>query len=305
MNKFPSNIEKDFLSFLYDYHFLSYKDAQYLFKSKLYYKKQILDLINDDYIKKHKSGSYILSNAGKRYLKSLGYDFSTKMAYSNEYIQRQKLISFIAAFYYFSNNVEFIPSFKHKDKDIFTIKSRRYIGLLKINNIEYLTYYISKKQNLKYVNSVYFDIQKEKKYKNIIIFAEDINMINISQFCFGLNRVLIVDTNEKTLENLNYLNKIDWTYIIKQKYGANMYLSEYNFCDYTNRKSKYVACFYYIDTEKINLIKYFIKENKEKKVDIIGPCDILNKLKQEIPNQNYIELDINSNMIKKEFNIFE
>ena len=137
MNTFPSEIEKDFLTFLYDYHFLSFKDAQYLFKSKLYYKKQILDLINDDYIKKHKSGSYILSNAGKRYLKSLGYDFSTKMAYSNEYIQRQKIISFIAAFYYFSDNIKFIPSFLHKDKDIFTIKSRRYIGLIKINNKEY------------------------------------------------------------------------------------------------------------------------------------------------------------------------
>lgn len=305
MNKFPSEIEKSFLTFLYDYHFLSCNDAQYLFKSKLYFKKQILSLINDDYIKKHKSGSYILSSAGKRYLKSLGYDFSTKMAYSSEYIQRQKIISFIAAFYYFSDNIKFIPSFLHKDKDIFTIKSRRYIGLIKINNKDYLTYYISKDQNNKYVNSVFFDIQKEKNYKNIIIFAEDTNMIKLNQFCFGLNKVLIVDTNEKSLENLNYINKIDWQKIVIENYNANMYLSEYNFCDYTNRKNKYVACFSYIDTEKINLIKYFLAENKDKKVDIIGTHDILNKLKQELPGQNYIEFDIDSYITKKEFNIYE
>lgn len=305
MNKFPSDIEKDFLSFLYEYHFLSFDSAKYLFKSKLYYKRQILDLINNDYIKKYKSNSYILSSAGKRYLKSLGYDFSTKMAYSNEYIQRQKIISFIAAFYYYSDDIKFIPSFKHKDKDIFTIKSRRYIGLIKINNKEYLTYYISKDQNTKYVNSVFFDIQKEKQYKNIIIFAEDINMIKLNQFCFGLNKVLIVDTNENSLEQLNYINKINWQKLIAEKYNVNMYLSEYNFCDYTNKKNKYIACFSNIDTEKINLIKYFLKENKDKKVDIVAKTDILDILKKELPKQNYIEININDYIVKEKFSVYE
>ena len=140
-------------------------DAKYLFNTEQYYKRQLSELVNNDYIKKHKSGCYILSDTGKRYLKSFDYDFSSKMAYSEKYIQRQIVISFIASFYKLSKNVKFVPSFKHKDKDVFTIKSRRYIGLIRINKKEYLTYYIEKNQNSKYINSVFFDIQKSNNIK--------------------------------------------------------------------------------------------------------------------------------------------
>ena len=171
--------------FLYEYHFLKCCDAKFLFNTSEYYRRQISDLLNNDYIKKHKTGTYILSDNGKRYLKSLGYDFSTKMAYSKKYIERQILISYIAAVLFYKTNVKFIPSFKLKDKEIFTIKSRRYIGSVVINKKEYLTYYISKRQDKKYIDSVFYDIQKEKEYKSIIIFTEDISKIDLSQFCFG------------------------------------------------------------------------------------------------------------------------
>ena len=52
---------------------------------------------------------------------------------------------------------------------MFTIKARRFIGILEINGIDYLTYHISEKHDKRYINSVIYDIQKEKKYKNIIM----------------------------------------------------------------------------------------------------------------------------------------
>lgn len=303
-NKFPNKIEKDFLVFLYEYHFLKYSDAKFLFNTSEYYRRQISDLLNNDYIKKHNTGTYILSDNGKRYLKSLGYDFGTKMAYSKKYIERQILISYIAAVFYNNSNINFIPSFKLKDKEIFTIKSRRYIGSIVINKKEYLTYYISKKQDKKYIDSVFYDIQKEKDYNNIIIFTEDISKIDLNQFCFGLKEVLIIENTLNNLVKINYINKVHWSRIIHNLYQNKVFISEYNFCDYTDKKNIFVSCFYFIDTEKINLLKYFLRENKDKKIDIICSRDLLDILKSEIPNQNYYLIDFDS-FIKGEFNIYE
>lgn len=262
-------------------------------------------MIKKDYIRKHKSGCYILGDIGKKYLKGLGYDFSTKMPYSQKYIDRQTLISYIAAVYYYDKNVEFIPSFKLKDKGIFTIRSRRYIGGIRINQKDYLTYYISKNQDNKYIESVFFDIQKEQKYKNIIIFAEDISKINIRKFSYGLKEVLIINPNIENLERMKYINKTNWSKIIKKYYKNDVFLSEYNFCEYTNKKDKYIACFYFIDTEKINLLKYFLRENKGLKSDIICTEDIYKKIKQELPNENYIVINPEDYIITGEFNIYE
>ena len=88
----------------------------------------------------------------------------------------------------------------------------------------------------------------------------------MDQFSFGLKEVLIIETNESDLKNLNYINKINIPNIIRQKYGTKVFISEYNFCDYTDKKDKYIAFFYFIDAEKINLIRYFLKENKDKKI---------------------------------------
>lgn len=304
MNKFPNEIEKEFLIFLYEYHYLRFQDSKFLFKSMIYYKRQISSLIKNDYIKKHDSGCYILSEVGKIYLKSLGYDFKSKMAYSKKYIERQIQLSFIGAFYHYSKTVKFIPSFKTKDKEIFTIKSRRFIGTIKINQKEYLAYYINQNQDIKYINSVFFDIQKEQRYRNIIIFADDVKMLNINKFSFGLKEVLIIKTDNNSLEKLCYIDKINWPKIIKNKYGTKVFLSEYNFCDYTNKKDIFVSLFSYINTEKINLIVYFLKENPNVKVDIICCKDIVDFIKKELPNQNYVVVDLEK-YVEGKFNIYE
>ena len=57
--------------------------------------------------------------------------------------------------------------------------------------------------------------------------------------------------------------------IICKLYGNKVHLSEYNFCDYTDSKNKYISTFNFIDTEKINRINIFIKNNVDKQIDVI------------------------------------
>ena len=49
-----------------------------------------------------------------------------------------------------------------KDKTSFTESSRKFIGILNIFGVKYLTYHISEKHTEKYIRSIIFDLQKER-----------------------------------------------------------------------------------------------------------------------------------------------
>ena len=117
---------------------------------------------------------------------------------------------------------------------------------------------------------------------------------------YTLYKPLATDNREK----IKYLHSINWAKIIRQKYKNNIFLSEYNFCDYTDNKNKYINTFYFLDTEKINRIKYFLRENKDKNVDIICNIDLENELKRELPNCNYCIVDMEK-YIDKERKIYD
>ncbi len=118
--------------------------------------------------------------------------------------------------------------------------------------------------------------------------TNDINRIDLNEFCFGLNQVLIVKDNEENRIKLQYVNSINWNEIIQKIYKNKVVLSEYNFCDYTDYKGKYVSYFYFLDTEKITRIKYFLRENENKNVDIICPAELKLNLQKELPRANFI-----------------
>lgn len=149
--------------------------------------------------------------------------------------------------------------------------------------------------------SVIYDIQKEKKYKNIIVFIDKINRINLSDFAFGLNEVLIIEDNKKNREQLKYLHSINWFKIINDKFKNKLVFSEYNFCDYTDNKNKCVSKFYFLDTEKINRIKYFLRENKNKNAYIVCSPELEIEIKKELPSANYLPLDLEEYIDKERF----
>ena len=298
MNYFPNGDEEiELIKFIALYQYLYVNDAKYFFKAQSYYKKRIKNLIDKGLLRKMKL-NLVLGELGIDYVKLFKFDYN-KLNRNAKYIERLLRVSNIGAFYHNCNTVKFTPSFAIKDKSIFTTTGRRFIGILDINNIEYLTYQISKEHDARYITSVIYDIQKERRYKNIIIFVHDESRININDFTFGKNQVIVIQDSVQNREKLKYLNSVNWDKVIHDYFKSNVILSEYSFCDYTNHKDKYISTFYFIDTEKINRIKYFLRENKNKNAIIICNKDIENDLKKELPNAKYIAIDLKSYIDKE------
>ena len=305
MSNFPNGPEEiSLLEFISKYQYLDVKDSKYFFNTQKYYKKRISNLVAKRYLKRTKSHHLVLDELGIEFAGLFKFEYN-KLNRNVKYLPRLLYISKMAAFYYNCANVKFIPSFSMKNKEEFTITSRKFIGVLEINGMEYLTYHLTEEHNDKYLRLLIYDLQKEKTHKNIIILTNDENRIKINQFTFGMNQILIVKDTEENREKLKYLHNIDWYSIIKSKYKRNdIYLSEYSFCEYTDYKNRYISTFYFFDTEKINRIKSFLKENKNKNADIFCNYEIKEMLVKELPNCNYFVVDL-ENYIDKEKFVYE
>lgn len=303
LNFFPNGEEEiALIKFVSQYQYLNTNDAKYFFKTVDYYKKRIKHLVDKKFIKRSKS-YLILDELGIEYAKLLGFDYNP-VNRNAKYKNRLLNLSNIGAFYHNCKTVKFTPSFSIKDKQTFTTTGRRYIGVFDINGIEYLGYHIRAEHDEKYIKSIMYDIQKEIKYKNIIILVNDIKRINFNDFCFGINQVVVLQDSEENREKLKYLNSVNWYKIINEFYKNKAYLSEYNFCDYTDYKNKYISYFYFLDTEKINRIKYFLRENENKNIDIICDSSQKEELSKVFPNAHYIILSLEK-YIDKERNYYD
>lgn len=280
--------EIELVKFIARFQYLSIKDVQYFFDST-YYPKRITKLVQNNILRRYKK-YLVLAENGKYFVQTLGQE-ATQLRYDKKYTERLKFISHLAVIYRKEAFVKFIPSFEIKDKNIFTETSRKYIGILKIFGTSYLTYHIAKEHTQKYINSVIYDLQKESNYKNIIVLIDNINRINFSDFIFGFNSLIVCEDTDEQLKKLAYIQQINWQKAVQNLYN-NVHISEYNFCDYTNNKNKYISTFYMLDTEKINRINMFLKNNENKKIDIISSEEeslILRKLLLQV-NYNTINL---------------
>ena len=290
MSYFPTNEnEISLIKFIAKYQYLNVSDAKYFFNSSRYYRNRIKNLIDKNFLRKIK-WMLVLGKSGIQYAQLLNFEYN-KSNKNAKYRERLLRLSNIAAFYHNCKTVDFTPSFAIKDKRVFTTTGRRFIGIFDINGFEYLAYQILKEHDNKYIQSVIYDIQKEMKYRNIIILIDDINRINLNDFAFGLNQILVIEDNEINREKLKYLHSIRWKEIIDKCYkGA--YLSEYSFCEYTNNKDKFINTFYFTDTEKITRLKYFIRESSTKKAHIICNSELETRLRKELPEANYCLVDL-------------
>lgn len=303
MNYFPNGSEEiSLLKFIANYQYLNSSDAKYFFSTQKYYKRRITHLISKKLLRRINQ-NLVLGEFGIEYAKLFNFEYHT-LNRNKKYLSRLLYISNLGAFFNKCENVSFIPSFNMKDKEIYTTTSRKFVGVLEIKRIEYLVYHITKEHDNKYIYSIIYDIQKEKNYKNIIILIDDVRRINVSDFTFGMNKVLILNDTEGNREKLKYLHSIDYSKIIKDNYKNNVHLAEYIFCDYTNYKDKYISMFYFLDTEKINKIKYFLSENKNKNADIVCSIDIKEQLQKELPTCNYIIVDLDK-YIDKEHIVYD
>ncbi len=302
MSYFPiNNDEISLIKFIAKYQYLNVKDAKYFFNSSRYYRNRIKALIDKKFLRKIK-WTLVLGKSGIQYVQLLNLEYN-KLNKNQQYKERLLNLSNIAAFYHNCNTVSFIPSFAIRDRAVFTTTGRRFIGLLNINGFEYLTYQILEEHDNKYIESVAYDIQKEMNYKNFIILVNNINRINLDDFAFGKNKVLVIEDNENNREKLKYLHSIRWNELIDE-YFKDVHLSEYTFCEYSNNKDKYINAFYFIDTEKIIRFKYFINESSTKRAYIVCDMKLEEDLRKKLPNANYCVVNMEKYIDKKK-RVFE
>ena len=301
MNYFPNGDEEiELVKFIARYQYLKISDANKFFVSKKYYRNRIKSLIDKKILRRIK-WNLVLGDFGIEYVKQLNCEYN-KLNRNKKYMERLLRISNFAAYYHNCKTIEFTPSFSIKNKECFTTTGRRFIGVLKINGYSYLTYYISYKNDNRYIASVMYDIEREMEYSNIIVLVDDINRIDILKFATGHNRALVIEDNEENREKLKYLNRINWYKVIKKYYKEDLVLSKYDFCDYTDDKSKYISYFQFVDVEKIWRIKWFLQENgngKYKTATIFCSKDIENILRKELPEARYIIIDLEKYLDKK------
>lgn len=294
---FPINEnEISLIKFIAKYQYLNVNDAKYFFGSSRYYRNRIKDLIDKKFLRKIKR-ILVLGKSGIQYVQALNFEYN-KINKNLEYRERLLRLSDIAAFYYNCNTVNFTPSFAIKDKQVLTTTGRRFIGILEINGFEYLAYQIVKEHDNKYIESVAYDIQKEWKHKNFIILVDDINRIDLNYFAFGNNRTLVIEDNDANREKLKYLHSVRWSELIDKCYKG-VHLAEYNFCEYTNNKDKFINTFYFIDTDKIARFKLFMRESPSKSADIICNKELATILRKEMHDANFCVVDL-ENYIDKE-----
>ena len=268
-----NNLKKEdleVLKFLSKYKMLKVEDATLIYHTKRYYRDRVNKLIDKGYVKRYKS-YIILDKNGRKALGEVGQGY-IKNIKNEAYMERLKAIASIATLS-IDSNIKFEPSWLIKEKDIFTETARRYIGKIIIDNREYLAYYVSRKKEDVYIKQLLFDINKSFNYENIIIFVEDLSIIcpKYSNFSFGKQNTIVIVNDNTNKRLINNYSNINWHEVLEIMYNKELLISDWDKAAYLLDENKYIIEMIFINTEKIEKLKWYYKENSDslKKVEII------------------------------------
>lgn len=281
-----NNLKKEdleVLKFLSKYKILKVEDATLIYHTKRYYRDRVNKLISKGYVKRYKS-YIILDKNGRKVLGEVGQGY-IKNIKNEAYMERLKAIASIATLS-IDSNIKFEPSWLIKEKDIYTETSRRYIGKIIIEGIEYLSYYISKKKEDIYIKQLLFDINKSFNYENIIIFVEGLDVINskYSNLSFGKEKTIVILNDNYNKELIKKYTDINWHEVLEEIYKKEILISDWDKADYLLDENKYIIEMLFINTEKIEKLKWYYKENfnSPKKVQIVTTSINEEKIKEMI-----------------------
>lgn len=280
--------------FLAKYKLMLGSDCRMIYKAKDYHRKRLKVLEQEKYIRRVNRFYIKLDDRGTRMVKDFGYDYSFTCR-RKEYVDRLNEIAKIAALT-INSNIEFVASWDLKDSSIYTQTSRKYLGKLKYLDKESIVYYISKDKQISYISQTINDIQKIMNYKNILIFIENINILNEKQkFVFGKDSTIVINPTKFNLNILKEFEKVDFYEIVKKIYSnREILLSNWIKAEYMTEDRKYIVVMPFIDTEKLNKLRMFYKNNPNvnRKIDIITLKENKEKICEILTNKvNIIELD--------------
>ncbi len=147
----------ELIYFLGRYKKIKAVECKNIYKSKGYYFKRLKVLEKAKYIKREKR--YIKADIeGRKLLNKLGVQ-NYNLCRNKDYQKRINDIIKIATLG-FEENIEFIPSWELKEREVYTEFGRKYIGKLKYMNRNYIVYYISNQNSPIYVKQIIADIEK-------------------------------------------------------------------------------------------------------------------------------------------------
>ncbi len=294
MSKNKLSIEdKKLLEFLANYRIISMIDAKKIYNSEWYYRKRLKKLVEMDYIKRYKYYYIVLSKNGRKFINLVGREY-IKNANNEVYMERLKIISNIATLI-IDSDIKFFPSWKIKDRNIFTETGRKYIGEMEINKNKYIVYYIDSKKGNTYIKQLIYDINKTINYQKLIIFVNEYSIIKniFDNFSFDKKCSLIIKNSDENKTLIKRYYKIDFYEILKEIYSEVILVSNWNKADYVINDNHYIVNMTFMDGVKINELNWFYKENvdTEKIVDVVTLAENVNVLREILTNRcNLIEL---------------
>lgn len=269
-------------------------DCKLIYNAKDYHRKRLKVLEKEKYIRRINKFYIKLDDRGTRMVKDFGYDYNFSCR-RKEYVDRLNEVARIAALT-IESNIDFIASWNLKDNNVFTQTSRKYLGKLTYQLKDRMVYYISKDKQITYISQIINDIQKLIEYKDIIIFIENIRILNNDKsFVFGKETTLIINPTIHNLSIMRKLEKIDIYQIVKKIYNdKEILLSNWKKADYMTEDRKYIILMPFIDTEKLHKLNLFYKNNQKinRKIDIITLKENKEIIEDILTNKtNIIEID--------------
>lgn len=269
-------------------------DCKLIYNAKDYHRKRLKVLEKEKYIRRINKFYIKLDDRGTRMVKDFGYDYNFSCR-RKEYVDRLNEVARIAALT-IDSNIDFIASWNLKDNNVYTQTSRKYLGKLTYQLKDRMVYYISKDKQITYISQIINDIQKLIEYKDIIIFIENIRILNNDKsFVFGKETTLIINPTIHNLSIMRKLEKIDIYQIVKKIYNdKEILLSNWKKADYMTEDRKYIILMPFIDTEKLHKLNLFYRNNQKinRKIDIITLKENKEIIEDILTNKtNIIETD--------------
>lgn len=287
----PKDIEV--LIFLGKYKLMRGADCKRIYKTKDYYRKRLKILENEKYIRRINKLYIKLDSKGTKVVKGMGYDYNN-MCRKKEYQERLKQVASVAALT-IDSNIEFNTSWDLKDNTIFTETARKYLGKITFQGQEFIVYYIEKGKTTTYIKQTINDIQKSINYKRIIIFMQELSILNNKNFIFGRENTIIINPTMKNFNIIRLIDKVDFYEVVKKIYLQNeILLSNWKKAEYMTQDKRYIVVMPFLDTEKLHRLNTFYRNNQKtsRVIDIITLKENKEKINEILINKaNIIELD--------------
>ena len=297
-----SEEDERIIKFLAKYKIMLVEDTKLIYNSEWYHRKKIKRLIDEGYIKKYKFYYIELDRKGRNFIGLTGKEYIKNK--SNEaYMERVKQISKLGTMT-IDSQIEFIPSWKMKDKKIYTDAARKYLGELDIGTDKYLVYFISNKKEKRYIHQIFYDINKVLNYERIVIFVDDLKILQeeYQYFTFRKEHTYIILNSKENLELIKQFENIDFYELVKNIYNnqKQILFSDWHLADYYLGDDLYIVNMLFLDIERIYKLIWFYQENTDtkKQVNILTLKENEEILKRLAPKESQI-IAIDRNFLLK------